>query len=155
LERGTITAEQWLAVLRIGVGLWWLESVRHKDLSSFLRGDAMNWVESLTRDHPVPAYARLIQRASLSSRRRRVATSWLVVAGEALVGTSLTLGVLTPLGALGGIFLNANYLLLAGLKDQGEQGQNLMMLLAEAVVLGSGAGRTWSLEGTFSRLLRR
>lgn len=143
---GLLTLAQWLAVLRIGVGLWWLESVRHKNLRTFLRGSAMNWVESLTKDHPVPAYARLIQQVSLSSRRRRIVTSWLVVTGESLVGLSLTLGLLTPVGAVGGLFLNTNYLLLAGLKDQGEQGQNLMMILIEVVVLGSGAGRTWGVD---------
>jgi thiosulfate dehydrogenase [quinone] large subunit len=143
---GLLTLAQWLAILRIGVGLWWLESVRHKDLRTFLRGGAMNWVESLTRDHPLPAFARLIQRVSLSSPRRRVVTSWLVVGGEFLVGVSLTLGLLTPVGAIGGMFLNTNYLLLAGVKDQGEQGQNLMMLLIEVVVLGSGAGRVWGLD---------
>ena len=143
---GWLTLAQWLAVLRIGVGLWWLESVRHKPLRSFLRGSSMGWVESLTQDHPLPWFARTIQRVSLGSERRRVVTSWLVVGGEFLVGLSLALGLLTPLGALGGIFLNSNYLLLAGLKDQGEQGQNLMMILIEVVVLGSGAGGAWSLD---------
>jgi thiosulfate dehydrogenase [quinone] large subunit len=144
---GWLSLDQWLAILRIGVGLWWLESVRHKELRSFLRGSSMNWVESLTRDHPVPAFANLIRRVSLSSPRRRVVTSWMVVGGEFLVGLSLTLGLLTPLGALGGIFLNFNYLLLAGLKDQGEQGQNLMMILIEVVILGTAAGSTWGLDG--------
>jgi uncharacterized membrane protein YphA (DoxX/SURF4 family) len=143
---GWLTLAQWLAILRIGVGLWWLESVRHKDLRSFLRGGAMSWVEDLTRDHPIPPFARMIQRTSLSTRRRRLVTSWLVVMGEALVGLSLALGLLTPLGAIGGIFLNTNYLLLAGLKDQGEQGQNLMMILSEAVILGTGAGMTWGVD---------
>jgi thiosulfate dehydrogenase (quinone) large subunit len=143
---GWLTAQQWLAILRIGVGLWWLESVRHKDLRGFLRGGAMGWVESLTRDHPLPVYAGVIQRVSLSSRRRRLVTSWLVVGGESCVGVSLTLGLLTPAGALGGIFLNLNYCLLAGMKDQGEQGQNLMMILSEVVILAMHAGGTWGLD---------
>ena len=143
---GWLNLAQWLAILRIGVGLWWLESVRHKDLSTFLRGGAMGWVESLTKDHPIPPFARLIQRMSLRTQRRRLVTSWLVVAGESLVGLSLVLGLLTPVGALGGIFLNTNYLLLAGLRDQGEQGQNLMMILIEIVILGTGAGMTWGLD---------
>jgi thiosulfate dehydrogenase [quinone] large subunit len=142
-----LTLREWLAILRIGVGLWWLESVRHKDLRGFLRGGAMNWVDSLTQNHPIPAYAGLIRRSSLSSQRRRIVTSWLVVLGEFSVGVSLTLGLLTPIGAIGGIFLNANYLLLAGLTDQGEQGQNLMMILSEVVILFTGAGTTWGLDG--------
>ncbi|MBI2767758.1 MAG: DoxX family protein [Chloroflexi bacterium] len=141
-----LTNAEWLAILRIGVGLWWLESVRHKDLPNFLRGGAMNWVESLTRDHPIPPFANTIRRVSLSSQRRRVVTSWLVVLGESAAGVSLVLGFLTPAGLVLAVFLNANYFLLAGLKDQGEQGQNLMMILSEVVLFATGAGMTWGID---------
>lgn len=144
---GWLTLREWLAILRIGVGLWWLESVRHKNLPAFLRGGSMNWVEKLTRDHPVPAYAGLIRRTSLGSPRSRLVTSYLVVAGEFSVGASLTLGLLTVAGAIVGLFLNLNYLLLAGLTDQGEQGQNLMMILIEVVILATAAGTTWGIDG--------
>jgi thiosulfate dehydrogenase [quinone] large subunit len=142
-----LTKAEWLAILRIGLGLWWLESVRHKDLPNFVRGGAMGWVESLTKDHPIPAFADTIQRVSLSSPRRRVVTSWLVVLGEFSVGVSVTLGFLTPVGLIVGLFLNLNYLLLAGLKDQGEQGQNLMMILIEVVCFATAAGTTWGIDG--------
>jgi len=46
-----------------------------------------------------------------------------------------------------GLFLNLNYLLLAGLRDQGEQGQNLLMILIEVVVIATGAGRIWGIDG--------
>lgn len=142
-----LTKSEWLAILRIGVGLWWLESVRHKDIPRFLRGGSMGWVESLTKDHPIPAFAHLIQRTSLATPRRRRVTSWLVILGESSVGVSLTLGLLTPAGAVVGMFLNLNYFLLAGVPgDQGEQGQNLMMFLIEAVVLATAAGTTWGLD---------
>ncbi|MGI8927547.1 MAG: TQO small subunit DoxD [Tepidiformaceae bacterium] len=141
-----LTKAEWLAILRIGIGLWWLESVRHKDLRNFLGGGAMEWVASLTKDHPIPPFARAVERVSLSSRRRRLVTSWLVVAGEFSVGVSLTLGFLTPVGLIVGMFLNLNYFLLAGLKDQGEQGQNLMMLLGEAVCFATAAGMTWGID---------
>jgi hypothetical protein len=36
--------------------------------------------------------------------------------------------------------------LLAGLRDQGEMGQNLMMILSEIVILGTLGGRIWSLD---------
>jgi thiosulfate dehydrogenase [quinone] large subunit len=138
--------QEWLAVLRIGVGLWWLESVRHKDLKSFAGGGTMDWVESLTVDHPIPAFASLIRATALRSPRSRLVASWLVLAGEFSVGVSLTLGLLLPVGVVVGLFLNLNYLLLAGLRDQGEQGQNLMMILSEVVILGTMGGRVWSLD---------
>lgn len=137
---------EWLALLRIGLGLWWLESVRHKDLPNFLKGGAMGWVEGLTKDHPIPAFASTIQKVSLSSPRRRVITSRLVVLGEFSVGVSLVLGFFTPIGLLVGFFLNLNYLLLAGLKDQGEQGQNLMMILISVVLFATGVWRIWALD---------
>ena len=140
------THAEWLAILRIGIGLWWLESVRHKNLRDFVGGGSMGWVDSLTTNHPIPAFANVIRRTSLSSQRRRVVTSWLVVLGEFAVGVSLTFGFLTPIGLVLGIFLNLNYLLLAGLKDFGEQGQNTMMILIEVVLFATGAGMVWGID---------
>ncbi len=141
-----LTYAEWFAILRIGVGLWWLESVRHKNLRDFLGGGSMGWVESLTKDHPIPVFARMVHRTSLATKRRRVVTSRLVVLGEFSVGVSLVLGLLTPVGLVVGIFLNLNYLLLAGLKDYGEQGQNTMMILAEIVLFCVAAGMTWGID---------
>ncbi|MFN0147031.1 MAG: DoxX family protein [Dehalococcoidia bacterium] len=142
-----LTHIEWLAILRIGVGVWWLESVRHKNIPDFVRGGSMGWVESLTKDHPIPAFAAMVRRMSLSTPRRRVVTSWLVVLGEFGVGLSLTLGFLTPAGAIVGAFLNLNYFLLAGVPgDYGEQGQNLMMLLISVVIFATGAGMTWGID---------
>ena len=46
----------WLAVLRIGVGLWWAESYRHKNKAAWLqRGAGIDWGRfyrrALTRPH--------------------------------------------------------------------------------------------------------
>ena len=32
-----LTAAEWLAVLRIGLGLWWFESFRHKDKAAWFK----------------------------------------------------------------------------------------------------------------------
>jgi thiosulfate dehydrogenase [quinone] large subunit len=142
-----LTLAEWLAVMRIGLGLWWLESVRHKNLRDFVAGGSMGWVDSLTKDHPVPAFANTVRSLSLSSPRRRQVTSWLVVLGEFAVGLSLVLGFLTPVGLAVGFFLNLNYFLLAGVPgDYGEQGQNLMMMLMGVVLFATGAWETWSLD---------
>ena len=141
-----LTKEEWLAILRIGLGLWWLESVRHKDLPGFLRGGSRGWVEGLVENHPLPAFAGVLRATSLRSERTWVITSWLVVLGELAAGVSVTFGLLTFAGLALGAFLNLNYLLLAGLTDQGEQGQNLMMLLIAAVLFVTGAGGTWGLD---------
>ena len=135
-----LAKEEWLAILRIGLGLWWLESVRHKDLPGFLRGGSRGWVEGLVEDHPIPAFAGVLKATALRSERTWVVTSWLVVLGEFAAGVSITFGFLTFGGLVLAAFLNLNYLLLAGLKDQGEQGQNLMMILIAVVLFATGAG---------------
>lgn len=39
-----LSGAEWLAVLRIGLGLWWLESWRHKDKKGwFERGTGIAW----------------------------------------------------------------------------------------------------------------
>jgi hypothetical protein len=67
----------------------------------------------------------------------------------------MILGFLTPLALIVGIFLNLNYISLAGVKPkdikvnpcyQCEQGQNWNMLVAEVVLLFTAAGCTWSLD---------
>ena len=47
-----LTGAQWLAVLRIGLGLWWLESWRHKDRKAwFERGTGIAWADSAVLAH--------------------------------------------------------------------------------------------------------
>jgi thiosulfate dehydrogenase [quinone] large subunit len=79
----------------------------------------------------------------------------LVLFGELAVGVGLTFGFLTPVSALVGIFLNINYILLAGVKlrDESinpcfrvEQGQNWTMIVAELVIIAVGAGAVWSVD---------
>ena len=147
-----LTVEQWLAILRIGVGLWWLKSFFHKPLRKFVNGQMVTWTLALADNHPVPAYGRLIRRMVAPN------ASWfpyLVLAGELAVGLGLVLGLLTPLALLVAIFLNLNYLSLAGVKPrdisvnpawQCEQGQNYNMVVAELVALATLSWSVWSLD---------
>jgi thiosulfate dehydrogenase [quinone] large subunit len=152
---GIFTVNEWLAILRIGIGLWWLKSVLHKPLKQFVSGQMVNWTVALAENHPVPAYGRLIKAAVAPN------ASWfpyLVLAGELAVGIGLIFGFLTPLALLVAIFLNLNYISLAGVKPkdisinkayQCEQGQNWNMLVAEVVLLATVtiSGCTWSIDG--------
>ena len=81
----------------------------------------------------------------------------MVLAGELAVGIGLIFGFLTPLSLLVAIFLNLNYITLAGVKPkdisinkayQCEQGQNWTMLVAEVVLLATVtvSGCTWSID---------
>jgi thiosulfate dehydrogenase [quinone] large subunit len=143
---------QWLAILRIGIGLWWIKSVFHKDIGKFLRTGMVSWTVEMAESHPWTGYGNAIKRTVTA------ASSWfpyLVLLGELAVGVGLTFGFLTPISALVGIFLNVNYILLAGvkLKDESinpcfrvEQGQNWSMILAQMVIIAIGAGAVWSVD---------
>lgn len=152
---GFLTVSQWLAVLRIGVGLWWLKSFFHKPLRQFVSEGMVSWTLSLAENHPVPAYGRMIKGMVQPN------AGWfpyLVLTGELAVGIGLVFGFLTPISALVAIFLNLNYLALAGVRPkdisvnkayQCEQGQNWNMIVAEVVIfaLAAASGCTWSVDG--------
>jgi len=152
---GFLSVEQWLALLRIGIGLWWLKSVLHKPLRKFVSGQMVGWTLALADNHPVPAFGRAIKGLVEPN------ASWfpyLIIAGETAVAIGLIFGFLTPLSLLVAILLNLNYISLAGVKPkditvnkayQCEQGQNWNMLITEIVLLVTGAWGIWSLDSVF------
>ncbi len=152
---GILLVEQWLAILRIGIGLWWLKSVLHKPLRKFVAGQMVGWTVALAENHPVPAFGRAIKGLVAPN------ASWfpyLILLGEIAVAIGMILGLFTPLALIVAIFLNLNYILLAGVRPkditinaayQCEQGQNWTMIVAQLALLAtlSLAGSTWSLDG--------
>jgi len=152
---GFLTVNQWLAILRIGIGLWWLKSFLHKPHKRFVGGQMVGWTVALAENHPVPAFGRAIKRVVAPN------AAWfpyLILAGELAVGLGLIFGFLTPISLLVAVFLNLNYLALAGVRPkdisvnaayQCEQGQNWNMLIAEVVLFFTLAfsGCTWSVDG--------
>ena len=149
---GFLTIAQWLAILRISIGLWWLKSFFHKPLRKFVDGQMVEWTLALADNHPVPAYGRLIRRMV---EPNRTWFPYLILLGELAVAISMILGFLTPLALIVAVFLNLNYISLAGVRPkdisvnpayQCEQGQNYNMLVAEVVLFFTAAGCTWSLD---------
>jgi thiosulfate dehydrogenase [quinone] large subunit len=112
---GFFTVSQWLAILRIGIGLWWLKSFFHKPLRKFVEGQMVDWTIALADNHPIPAYGGLIRRMVEPNR------SWfpyLILLSEFSVAAGMILGLLTPVSLLVAIFLNLNYISLAGVKPK-------------------------------------
>lgn len=147
-----LDVDKGMAIIRIAIGLWWLKSVFHKPYPDFFEGMS-DWVMDLADNHPLPALAKPIGIMVDKTR------SWFpqfTVLGEFAVGLGLTLGFLTPISLIVGIFLNLNYTFLAGVRptkdinvNKGykvEQGQNWNMLVPEIVLLLTGAWTTWSLD---------
>ena len=151
-----LSTQEWLAVLRIMVGLWWLKSVWHKDYPDFVQGGKesgmMSWTNKLLDNHPSDAVANAIRPIMNASP---TIFPYLIVLGELAVGIGLTFGLLTPIAALVAIFLNLNYLIVAGVRPEnysanpgylGEQGQNYNMIAAEIIIFATGAWAVWSLD---------
>ena len=153
---GLLSIEQWLALGRIGIGLWWLKSVLHKPLRKFVDNQMADWTLALAENHPVPAYGRLI-KATVEPNR-----SWfpyLVITGESAVAIGLILGFLTPISLLVALFLNLNYISLAGVRPkdisvnkayQCEQGQNYTMIVTEVILLVTLSWSVWSLDSVLN-----
>jgi thiosulfate dehydrogenase (quinone) large subunit len=134
---------EWLAVLRIGLGVWWFESFRHKDKAAwFQRGAGISWGASIAEKHKW-AFVKTGFDKVVAPRPKVMA--YVVVLGELAIGLGLILGFLTPVAAIAGILLNLMYFVLM-ITDWAEQGQNFMMILASVVVLGTHAWNTWSID---------
>ncbi|MFG2603986.1 DoxX family protein [Streptomyces sp. NPDC048514] len=134
---------EWLAVLRIGLGLWWLESWRHKDKEAwFERGSGIGWAAEVAAKHRwTPVRAGF--GAVVGPRPRLMA--YVVAYAELSLGLGLILGFLTPVALLGGLLLNAIYFILM-IHDWAEQGQNSMMALISLVGFFGMAWQTWSVD---------
>jgi thiosulfate dehydrogenase [quinone] large subunit len=141
----------WLAILRIGLGLWWLESFRHKNKRAwFEKGSGIAWAQSVAEKHRwgfvKTGFGRIV------APRPKV-MSYVVVLSELALGLGLTFGLLTPIAAVFSILLNLTYFVLM-IHDWAEQGQNSMMIVMAAVTLGGHGWQTWSLDSALHLLGR-
>jgi thiosulfate dehydrogenase [quinone] large subunit len=138
-----LTGPEWVAVLRIGLGLWWLESFRHKNLEAWIRRQAgINWAGDIAGKHRWPIVKRGFEAVVKPHPK---AMTWVVLMSELALGVGLAAGFLTPVAAFASIALNLVYFTLM-IHDWAEQGQNLMMVLAAVVVLGAHGWQVWSLD---------
>jgi thiosulfate dehydrogenase [quinone] large subunit len=137
-----LTGAQWLAVLRIGLGLWWLESWRHKDKKTWFEGGGIRWAADIAAKHRWTA-VRSGFDVVVTPRPRTMA--YVVAYAELALGLGLILGFLTPLALIAGLLLNVLYFTLM-IHDWAEQGQNSMMALISLVALFGMAWQDWSVD---------
>lgn len=138
-----LSGPHWAAVLRIGLGLWWLESFRHKNLEAWIKRQAgINWAADIAAKHRFPV-VRTGFEAVVKPHPK--AMTWVVLMSELSLGLGITFGLLSPVALFASIALNALYFVLM-IHDWAEQGQNLMMILAAVVVLGLHGWQTWSID---------
>ena len=143
MKTWALDGPEWIAVLRIGLGAWWLESVRHKNLTAWIRRDAgINWAASVAEAHRWRWVARLFGRTVKPHPKLFTAV---VLLSEFAIGLGVAFGFLTPIALAASIALNLVYLLLM-IHEFAEQGQNGMMIVMAAVCLGAQSWQTWSID---------
>jgi thiosulfate dehydrogenase (quinone) large subunit len=133
----------WLAILRIGLGLWWFESWRHKDKKAwFQEGAGIAWAKSVADKHRWPFVTNSFNKFVAPHPKEM---AYIVVFAELAIALGLIFGFLTPIAAAGGLLLNLQYFIVM-IHDWAEQGQNLMMALISIVVIGALANQAWSID---------
>ncbi|MEV7393792.1 MULTISPECIES: DoxX family protein [unclassified Streptomyces] len=142
MRTALLSGAEWFAVLRIGLGLWWLESWRHKDKKQWFGGGGIRWAAGVAEKHRWPVVRRGFDTV-VAPRPRLMA--YVVAYAELALGLGLVSGFLTPVALVAGFLLNLIYLVLM-IHDWAEQGQNLMMALISLVGLFAVCWQSWSLD---------
>jgi uncharacterized membrane protein YphA (DoxX/SURF4 family) len=139
-----ISAKRGLALARSGFGLYYVSQAYDKTtthwfssgapLTKFLQGSlpkAEGFYRSFIHSAVLPHAGTVAQLTTI---------------GEWTAGILLVLGLFTRLGALVGIWLNLNYMLLKGLASTGGSVDRLFVLSCLVFLLAS-AGLAWGLDG--------
>jgi thiosulfate dehydrogenase (quinone) large subunit len=152
---------RWIAVLRIAIGLYFVKALWTK-LDLVLLGGIVPFVhverrwldvmpEIVARQaagNPLPWYKVFLEQAVLThSEMFASLTAW----GEALVGISLVLGLLSGLGALGGLLLSANYGLASQHLSPASFGFHYVLVVVMALLFLARSGRALGLDAWITR----
>ncbi|MBI2939555.1 MAG: DoxX family membrane protein [Chloroflexi bacterium] len=152
LWRGTAASTRgpWsLALARTAIGWGFIDNSQDhfrsrwideagRPLSGILGGAARR-APSFFLDPPYQAFLQGIVLPNL------LTFAYLIVLGELLVGLSLSLGLLTRLGAVGGMWLSLNYMLMKGFATHGAYVDKVFFLV-ELVCLVGAAGLAYGLD---------
>lgn len=145
-----LTSAQCLAVIRMGLGVYFLSSASQKLTGNYLSTGAPL---QRTLDQAVGSASNVYQPFLSGVVLPHVDQFAVLVAlGELCVGISLTLGLLTRAGALVGIWLNLNYMFMKGMPNYGGSMDRFMILVQVLLIVGS-AGLVWGLDGKLATQL--
>jgi uncharacterized membrane protein YphA (DoxX/SURF4 family) len=147
---------EWLAVLRIVVGLYFVKSLVTKMslalLGGFLPVPAVSerWLTVMPKivakqasENPVLFYKQFLEGTVLPhSSTFAHLTAW----GETVTGLGLTLGLLTGVASIVGLLLVINYGLATQWMSPGQQGFHLVLFFLMLAFFFARAGRTWGLD---------
>lgn len=129
----------WVVLLRLVLGALWLQMGISKLVEPGFGG--MEGIINTMAQGAHPAYRDFLIERVLPNLHTY---AYLVTAGEIMVGISLLLGLLTPFGALVGMFLTLNYWI--GLGWSQWLWTYPLLFATHLVILLSGAGRAASID---------
>jgi len=147
-----LTSAQCLAVIRIGLGAYFLSFASQKLAGGYLSSGAglgrqLQQGLANAQEFFQPFLAgTVIPNADLFAR--------LVALGELFVAVTLILGLLTRAGGIVGVILNLNYMLMKGLASSGGSVDRLFVLV-ELMLIVAAAGMVWGLDGALQSWLAR
>jgi uncharacterized membrane protein YphA (DoxX/SURF4 family) len=152
---------EWLAVLRIVVGLYFVKSLLTK-MSVVMLGGILpvpvvsaRWLDVMPKivarqasENPIAFYKQFLEGTVLpNSSMFAGMTAW----GETAVGIGLTLGLLTGLASMVGLVLVANYGLATQWMSPGQQGFHLVLFFLMLAFFFARAGRVWGMDAWLAR----
>ncbi len=152
-------ADQWLAVLRIATGAWFIKAIGTKWvlLGGILPAPmaSQRWIETMPRIlegyvavNPVTWCRGILQHAVIPNAET---FAHLTAIGEGLVGIGLTLGLLTRTSAVGGLFLLLSYEFAALGLPYTRHGLRLLMIVVVVAFFFARAGAVWGFDAWLSR----
>jgi uncharacterized membrane protein YphA (DoxX/SURF4 family) len=164
LKSSTVTMShpaEWLAILRIVVGLYFVKSLVTKmsivTLGGVLPVPAVSerWLSVMPKivakqasENPLSFYKQFLDGTVLQhSSTFAQLTAW----GETVTGLGLTLGLCTGIASLVGLVLVINYGLATQWMSPGQQGFHLVLFFLMIAFFFARAGRTWGLDAWLAR----
>ena len=152
---------QWLAVLRMVVGLYFVKSLLTK-MSIVMLGGVLpipavsdRWLEVMPKivtrqasENPIAFYKHFLEGTVIPhSNVFAQLTAW----GETAVGIGLTLGLLTGLASIVGLLLVVNYGLATQWMSPGQQGFHIVLFFLMLAFFLARAGRKWGIDAWLAR----
>src|SRR5687767_8867434 len=164
LKASTVTMNhpaEWMAVLRIVVGLYFVKSLITK-MSFVMLGGILpvpavseRWLTVMPKivarqasENPLAFYKQFLEGTVLPHGNVFAQlTAW----GETVAGLGLTLGLLTGVASLVGLVLVINYGLATQWMSPGQQGFHLVLFFLMTAFFFARAGRRWGIDAWLAR----
>ena len=152
---------EWLALLRIVVGLYFVKSLVTK-MSIVLVGGVVplpavseRWLGVMPKivarqasENPLSFYKHFLEGTVIPhSSTFAQLTAW----GETVAGLGLTLGLLTGVASVVGLVLVINYGLATQWMSPGQQGFHIVLFFLLLAFFFARAGRKWGVDGWLAR----